>query len=168
MNVSLYRKNVQKPEPHRSAVMKTSSPCLLTLLVPPRRPEAVEVGGSSRRLDPRPRRQDAAQEEDHVQQEEDVWPSQSGRQAARGEEEEEVAAAVPRGFLNWPAASVLFGRPGFVVSLADAVDARPLVWLVVNWEERRAETGFQRDEIWSEEEPCWGCFFVKWLLYKGH
>lgn len=66
----------------------------LTLPVCPRRPEAAEVGGSPRRLDPRPRRQDAAQEEDHVQQEEGVRPSAGGRQDVREQEEEEVAAAV--------------------------------------------------------------------------
>lgn len=56
----------------------------------PRRSEAAQVGGSARRLDPRPRRQDAAPEEDHVQQEEVVRPSQDGKQDVR--EQEEVAA----------------------------------------------------------------------------
>lgn len=61
----------------------------------PHRPEAVEVGGASRRLDPRPRREDAAQKEDHVQQEEDVRSTQGRRQQDTWEqEEEEVAAAV--------------------------------------------------------------------------
>lgn len=55
------------------------------------RPEAAEVGGSARRLDPRPRRQDDAQEEDHVPEEEDhVWPGEGGRKDVR--EEEEVGA----------------------------------------------------------------------------
>lgn len=57
------------------------------------RSEAVEVGGSARRLDPRPRRQNAAQEEDRVQEEEDVRPSEDGGQDVQ-EQQEEVAAAV--------------------------------------------------------------------------
>lgn len=52
------------------------------------------MGGSARRLDPRPRHQDAAQEEDDVQEEEDVRPDEGGREDVREQEEEEVAAAV--------------------------------------------------------------------------
>lgn len=97
----------------------------LTHYSDPRRSEAAEVGGSARRLDPRPRRQDHAPEEDHVQQEEVVWE----------QEEEEVAARCCGGlFGGKKPSSVVFGRPGFVVSLSDAVDPRPLVGLVVNWE----------------------------------
>lgn len=49
------------------------------------------MGGPARRLDARPRCQDAAQEEDNVQ-EEDVRPSESGRRREdlREQEEEEV------------------------------------------------------------------------------
>ncbi len=75
-----------------------SSPCPrpshVCLSVCPCRPEAAEVGGSARRLDPRPRRQDSAQEEGGVQEEEDVRPSEDGRQDVREQEEEEVAAGV--------------------------------------------------------------------------
>lgn len=52
------------------------------------------MGGSARRLDPRPRHQDAAQEEDDVQEEEDVRADEGGREDVREQEEEEVAAAV--------------------------------------------------------------------------
>lgn len=90
------------------------------------------MGGSARRLDPRPRRQDAAQEEDHVEEEEGVRPSEDGRKDVQ--EEEEVAAAE-----SGPASSVPLGRPGLAVSLPDAVDSRPLVGLVVNWEETEPE-----------------------------
>lgn len=101
------------------------------------RPEAAEVGGSARRLDPRPRRQDAAQEEDHVPEEEDqVQPGEGGRKDVR--EEEEVTAVCHSAVGG---TSVLFGGPGLVVSLPDAVVPRPLVGLVVNWEETEQKVG---------------------------
>lgn len=101
------------------------------------RPEAAEVGGSARRLDPGPRRQDVAEEEGHVPEEEDhVQPGEGGRKDVR--EEEEVAAVCQS---DVGGTSVLFGGPGLVVSLPDAVYSRPLVGLVVNWEETEQEVG---------------------------
>lgn len=111
------------------------SPSSLPLPVCVCRPEAAEVGGSARRLDPRPRRQDAAQEEDHVPEEEDhVQPGEGGRKDVR--EEEEVAGNSAVG-----GTSVLFGGPSLVVLLPDTVVPRPLVGLVVNWEETEQEVG---------------------------
>lgn len=97
-------------------------------LLSPVRCEAAEVGGSAGRLDPGPRREVPAQEEDLLQEEEDdAAPDEGWRKKLW---EEEVAAGVcPR------APSVLSGGPGLVVSLPDSVDPRPLVGLVVNWEE---------------------------------
>ena len=51
------------------------------------------MGGPAGRLDPRPRREDAAQEEGHDEEEEAVRP----RETVWGEGEEEVAAAVGSG-----------------------------------------------------------------------
>lgn len=75
--------------------------------------------------------------------------------------------------------SVVFGRPGFLVLLSDAVDAGPLVGLVVNWEETEHKLvlqiqsadgnlmGSNDNMIWSE---AMFFFFVKLkrLWYTGH
>lgn len=58
------------------------------------------MGGSARRLDPQPRRQDAAPEEDDVQQEEDIRPSQDRKQDVQKQEEEEVAVRCCGGLLK--------------------------------------------------------------------
>lgn len=87
------------------------------------RSEAAEMGGSTWRLDPGPGRQVPPQEEDHIQEEEDGWRKTLW-------EEKVAAGAVPE--LH----SVLSGWPGFVVPLPDAIHARPLIGLVVNWEEK--------------------------------
>lgn len=104
------------------------------LTLPVCRSEAAEVGSSARRLDPRPWRQDAAQEEDHVQQEEDgVRPSQDGKRDVWEQEEEEVddedAEDVGLKLRD------TFGDHAFLVCLPDAVDSRTLSGLIVNRED---------------------------------